>query len=122
MKLLVKDRGTGKTTGLIYTSEATGYPIVTSSKIQAHYIKDNAEKMGCLIPEPLTVEEVRSSHVLRGRDNKILFDNVETILSAALNAYLDANIICATMTSTEKVKNNHENSAVDTEEQENKDK
>jgi hypothetical protein len=86
MKLLIKERGTGKTTGLIYTSEATGYPIVTSSKIQAHYIKDSAEKMGCIIPDPLTVEEIRQNKILN-REDGILFDNVETILEAALNNY-----------------------------------
>lgn len=106
MKILIKDRGTSKTTGLIYASEATDYPIVTSSKIQAHYIKDNAAKMGCIIPDPLTVEDVRSNNVLRSGAN-ILFDNVETILEAALNYYLNANIVCATMSDIEKEKYNH---------------
>jgi hypothetical protein len=101
MKLLIKERGAGKTTGLIYASEATGYPIVTSSKIQCHYIKDNAEKMGCDIPDPLTVEDLRADHVLRSKEN-ILFDNIETILEAALNSYLDASVVCATMTDVEK--------------------
>lgn len=100
MKLLIKDRGTSKTTGLIYTSEATGYPIVTSSKIQAHYIKDEAEKMNCIIPDPLTVEDLRYNKILSG--SNILFDNVESILEVALNSYLDANIVCATMTDLEK--------------------
>lgn len=103
MKILIKDRGTSKTTGLIYASEATDYPIVTSSKIQAHYIKDNAAKMGCIIPEPLTVEDVRSRNVLRSGAN-ILFDNIETILEVALNSYLNANIVCATMSDVEKEK------------------
>lgn len=96
MKLLIKGRGKNKTTGLIYASEATGYPIVCSSKIQTHYIKEMAEKLECDIPEPLSVEELKG-HVLTSKSN-ILFDNLETIIEKAVNVYLDANIVCATMT------------------------
>lgn len=103
MKLLIKDRAAGKTTGLIYTSEATGYPIVTSSRITANYIKDYAEKMNCIIPEPLTVEDLRSNHALSS-DLNVLFDNVESILEAALNEYLHAHVVCATMTDRVKEK------------------
>lgn len=105
MNLLIKDRGTSKTTGLIYTSEATGYPIVTSSKIQAHYIKDEAEKMNCIIPDPLTVEDLHYNKALPSGSN-ILFDNVESILEIAINSYLNANVVCATMTDITKY--NHE--------------
>ena len=52
MNLLIKDRASGKTTGLIYTSEATQYPIVTFNRTSIRYIKDMARDMGCLIPEP----------------------------------------------------------------------
>lgn len=96
MNLLIKGRGKNKTTGLIYTSEATRYPIVCNGKIQTHYIKEMAEKMGCKIPEPLTVEELRH-HTLPPKSN-ILFDNLETIIEKAVNVYLDANVVCATMT------------------------
>lgn len=101
MRLLIKDKGSSKTTGLIYASEATGYPIVTSSKIQVSYIKEQAKSMGCDIPEPLTVNDVRSSGRLPHNPN-ILFDNIETILEDAVNYYLEANVICATITSKTK--------------------
>lgn len=55
MNLLIKRRGKNKTTGLIYTSEATRYPIVCSSKIQTSYIKEMADKLGYTIQEHLTV-------------------------------------------------------------------
>lgn len=96
MNLLIKGRGSNKTTGLIYTSEATGYPIVCSSKIQTHYIKEMAEKLGCKIPEPLSVEELKHHKIPPKSD--ILFDNLETIIEKAVNVYLDANVVCATMT------------------------
>ena len=35
MKLIIKDRGAGKTTGLIYASEATGFPIALVSALLA---------------------------------------------------------------------------------------
>lgn len=109
MNLLIKDRGTSKTTGLIYTSEATGYPIVTSSKIQACYIKDQAKDMNCAIPDPLTVDDLREfKHIHSGTN--ILFDNVETILEKALNTYLDANVVCATMTDFREKEANNDSS------------
>ena len=119
MNLIIKDRGTGKTTGLIYTSEATGYPIVTSSNVQSHYIKDEAEKMGCVIPDPLTVEDLLYRNALLP-DSNILFDNVESILGVALNKYLNANVVCATMTDATKYnhdrkKESEENSFIATE-------
>lgn len=101
MKLLIKPRASGKTTGLIYTSEATGYPIVTNSKITANYIKEQAKEMNCDIPDPITVNDIHSGIGLPS-DANILFDNVETILKDALNYYLGANVVCATMSSPEK--------------------
>lgn len=107
MKLLIKERGTCKTTGLIYASEATGCPIVTSSKINACYIIDNAKQMGCDIPDPITVDDLRfhkMEHVTH-----VLFDNVETILEKAINEYLGTNVVCATMTAIgDKNKENKE--------------
>lgn len=107
MKLLVKNRGASKTTGLIYTSESTGYPIITSSKIRACYIKDQAKAMNCEIPEPLTVEDVRMNKVLKVGSN-ILFDDVETILEAAINQYLNSNVVCATMTNLWNIEETNE--------------
>lgn len=101
MKLLIKDKGTSKTTGLIYASEATGYPIITRSKIQSCYIEDMAKDMGCDIPEPLTVGELHTSRVLPPETN-VLFDNIETVIEDAINYYLGARVVCATMSSPNK--------------------
>ena len=97
MKLLIKDKGAGKTTGLIYTSEATDYPIITNDNISKYYIINMAKQMGCEIPEPLTVDELKRIPVYRGMN--VLFDNIESILERAINSYLDANVVCATMRS-----------------------
>lgn len=95
MRLLIKERGQGKTTGLIYASEATGYPIVTFGNVQAKMIKDTAEQMGCIIPEPLTVDELKSLHSLQNCN--VLLDELTTILDKALKSYLGVNVICATV-------------------------
>ena len=97
----MKDKGSSKTTGLIYTSEATGYPIVTDSNVQVFYIKEQAKDMGCDIPEPLTISDLRAHSKLHPKSN-VLFDNIETILEKAINLYLDANVVCATMTTPVK--------------------
>ena len=121
MNLLIKQKGAGKTTGLIYTSEATGYPIVTSSKIHACYIKDWSKDMGCEIPDPITVEELLTDKMRKiNRVENVLFDDVETILNEALNMYLGVNVVCATMTELEKCDNEKnkelEENSLDTEE------
>ena len=53
MRMLIKKRGSGKTTELIYASEATGFRIITPTSSMAKYIKTQAEKLGCVIPEPM---------------------------------------------------------------------
>lgn len=107
MNLLIKDRATGKTTGLIYTSEATQYPIVTFNRQSIEYIKHMAVEMGCSIPEPLCVEDFKGRRIrgLRLPQN-ILLDEAGDILGVALNAYLGTNVIAATMTDCLKEKYN----------------
>lgn len=95
MKLLVKKRGTGKTTGLIYASEATGYPIVVHNEVTLKLIEDMAKQLGCKIPEPMTVHELRK----RGRyfNKPVLLDELAFVLEDALQEYLGTEVICATM-------------------------
>lgn len=99
MNLLIKDRASGKTTGLIYTSEATQYPIVTFNRISINYIKNMAKDMGCLIPEPLCVEDFKGDSA-RGRrlPDNVLLDEAGVVIGDALNAYLRTNVVAATMT------------------------
>ena len=99
MNLLIKDRASGKTTGLIYTSEATQYPIVTFNRMSIGYIKNMAKDIGCLIPEPLCIEDFKSDSA-RGRrlPDNVLLDEASVIIGNALKAYLGTNIVAATMT------------------------
>lgn len=47
MKLIVKDRGMGKTIELIHVSEATGYPIAVSTEMHRRCIIDKAKELKC---------------------------------------------------------------------------
>ena len=99
MNLLIKDRASGKTTGLIYTSEATQYPIVTFNRASIDYIKDMARKMECLIPEPLCINDfTRDSARGKRLPDNVLLDEAGMVIGDALNAYLRTNVIAATMT------------------------
>lgn len=107
MNLLIKDRATGKTTGLIYTSEATQYPIVTFNRHSIEHIKHMAEEMGCLIPEPLCIEDFNRERIRGYRlPQNILLDEAGDIIGDALNAYLGTNVIAVTMTDSLKEKYN----------------
>lgn len=99
MNLLIKDRASAKTTGLIYTSEATQYPIVTFNRMSINYIKEKAKDMGCLIPEPLCIADLKSNSAMgRILPDNVLLDEAGGIIGDALKAYLRTNIVAATMT------------------------
>lgn len=99
MKLLIKERGTGKTTGLIYTSESTGYPIVVHDKNSVSCVKKQANEMGCIIPDPIVLNDLLGSDVSGFiKPNCVLVDEVGFILEDALTEYLGVKIACATMT------------------------
>lgn len=97
MELLIKERGSGKTTGLIYASEATGYPICVVFRSSIDYILEEARKLGCNIPQPVTVLELRNG-CYRGSFKNVLFDEIGEILGAAVNEYLGVNVVCGTTT------------------------
>ena len=107
MRLLIKDRGKGKTTGLIYASEATGYPIATANEVMVENIKKLAAEMNCNIPEPATFWELQNGRC-KGNHlyDTVLIDEVEFILEEALNQYLGCKVKCATMSDNLKVKKN----------------
>lgn len=55
--------------------------------------------MGCLIPEPLCVEEFRSGYEREKRlPDNVLLDEAGAVIEAALKVYLGTNVVAATMT------------------------
>lgn len=95
MKLIIKDRGMGKTTELIHISEATGYPIVSAHKTTIDNIKSMAKKLGCNIPEPVLVSDIAIGKI---RYDNILVDEVtlDGVLKKALNNYFNSNVVACT--------------------------
>ena len=81
MKLIVKDNQKG-TVALIYTSETTGYSIITAKASKVAEIKKLAEELQCNIPPVYTVEEVK---------NKLAVDRT------AIQAYLGCEIFAANL-------------------------
>lgn len=96
MKIIVKDRAMGKTTQLVYTSEATGYPIVAANEDGIETIKSVARELACNIPDPMTVEQVKLGFA-NGHDN-ILVDEIcmGGMLRDALNKYFGRNVVACT--------------------------
>lgn len=95
MKLIIKDRGMGKTTQLIHISEATGYPIVAAYKTTIDNIKSTATKLGCKIPEPVLVSDIVTGKI---RYDNILVDEVtlDVVLKKDLNNYFNINVVACT--------------------------
>ena len=96
VNLIIKDRQKGKTTQLIYISEATRYPIVVPFEAQKKHIIELANQMHCFIETPLTIREMKAKWI--SVKTPILFDNIECILADAVQQYLGAEVFCATMT------------------------
>ena len=101
MKLLNKRRAGGKTMGLIFTSEATGYPIVVETHKRARKIQDFAEQLGTNIPKPMSVEEYLNFS--RGkRIEKILIDEGLGVIQMALEKFFQTKVATVTMTLDDK--------------------
>ncbi|AAO81236.1 replicase [Enterococcus faecalis EnGen0252] len=60
MKIIARDRGTGKTTELVKESARTGQYILASNKSHVRAIEQIAKKAGVTIPYPVTVDEIVS--------------------------------------------------------------
>ena len=93
---IIKKRGTGKTTGLIYASEITGYPIVVDTMTKVENIKNKAKEMGCDIPQPICARDLVNSKIKLGCP--ILIDEGQILIEIALESYLGAPVAAITFT------------------------
>lgn len=98
MHLMNRERGSGKTTKLIYTSEVTGYPIVVRDRRMVDIINEQAAQMGCIIPKCISVDELRN---MRHKPEQILIDEGVTIINDALQEYLQSDVVAITFTSND---------------------
>ncbi|NQM29325.1 hypothetical protein HO415_01305 [Streptococcus suis] len=81
-KILGFGRAIGKTTMAILESYATGYRILASSRREARHIAVTAKQMGYAIPEPLAVYDFENGKMNGTREQAVIVDNVERVLSA----------------------------------------
>lgn len=58
MKIIARDRGTGKTTELVKESARTGQYILAVNKAHVQNIEQIAKKAGVTIPYSVTVDEI----------------------------------------------------------------
>lgn len=98
--LVIKDRGTGKSTQLVYTSAVTQYPIITQHRTSIMHLMDLANELGVVIPTPMTVDDYKA----RGRihENHILIDEGYDLIGEALDAYMGTHIVAVTL--SDKIK------------------
>lgn len=93
--LIIKDRGTGKSTQLLYTSATTQYPILTQTKDKAVNLIKMAEDLDLCIPVPLTENDIES---IRFRlPENILVDEGYDLIGTALNYYLGTHVVAVTL-------------------------
>ncbi len=100
MQIINKKRGHGKTVGLIFASEATGYPIITFDPQRASNIIQMAAAYGCEIPDPLVFERGSGGyfeHEIR-RNEKAFVDDLECFLPLMLKDFFKIEIAATTMT------------------------
>ena len=97
--LIIKDRGTGKSTQLLYASAATQYPILTKTKNMANNLLKMADDLELYIPVPLTENDIKSieSREIRLPEN-ILVDEGYDLIGTALNYYLGTHVVAVTLT------------------------
>lgn len=94
--LIIKDRGTGKSAQLLYTSATTQYPILTKTKDRAVNLLKMAEDLDLCIPVPLTENDIESRKI-RLPEN-ILVDDGYDLIGTALNYYLRTHVVVVTLT------------------------
>lgn len=105
--LVIKDRGTGKSTQLLYTSELTQYPIIVHDKAQVKFLMEKAADLGLIIPTPMTLQDCRNNQNRGGTilDN-VLIDEGYDLIGEALDVYLDTHVVAVTLSDKLKEKAN----------------
>lgn len=98
--LVIKDRGTGKSTQLVYTSAVTQYPIITQHRTSIMHLMDLANELGVVIPTPMTVDDYKAKG--RIHENHILIDEGYDLIGEALDAYMGTHVVAVTL--SDKIK------------------
>ncbi len=96
MRKFMMERGKGKTTALIYTSAATGYPILIGTKANKNYIEQEARNLGLCIPDPICVgDDFRGRHI---PFDHVLVDEADLVLDELVHQLVGVGVAALTMT------------------------
>ena len=95
MKMIIKERGWGKTTELIYTSEVTGFRILTPTRSMAQYIMEKADKLHCIIPTPMQYNDYIKTK--EHHDKGLLLDEIKYMFDDILDNYFGVHVYAGTM-------------------------
>lgn len=101
-KLINLKRRNGKTTMLIHTAYVTGYPIIVDNTTKAHFIKEQATKMGLEGVQVYTFKEWQSfaghsCYYNSGGENKVLIDEAQDLIEQALREFFKADVVAASL-------------------------
>lgn len=100
--LIIKDRATGKTTQLLYTSATTQYPIIVQNHSQVNLLLNKANDLALIIPMPMTVEEFKNGRCHGMNHDHVLVDEGYNLIGESLDAYMGTHV--AAVTFTDRVK------------------
>lgn len=82
MKIIILERGKGKTTELVKISAKTQTYILTATKQNVKYICQIADDLGLNIPYPITVSEYLNGKL---KGSSILIDDADRVLQSIFN-------------------------------------
>ena len=108
MNLIIKNRGTGKTTQMIYTSEATQIPIIVENEYRKTEIIKMSREMNCYIPEPITTTNLNKGFLSSRYIQGVLIDEGDSIIEKALEEYLGCKVVAITLSDKLKKRYKHE--------------
>lgn len=82
---------------MVYTSAATGAPILCTYRQQGNYIKEKANELGVDIPDPIYLDDD-----FRGRRiESVLVDDAEQVLRGLVKQTTGAELMSFTMSSND---------------------
>lgn len=104
MRVINKERGKGKTTGLLYTSSIMNIPILTFNRENCDVLKKNADRLGFEIPEPIAVTDLYHAEgkIKILNTNDVLVDETLSVLENILK-HFGVNPVAVTLTAPEGV-------------------
>ena len=98
MKIINRNRRSGKTTMLIHTAYVTGYPIVVKNSLRAEQVKDQAESLGCGKITVISFAELNTCYPSHNKFDGVLVDEATDFIEIALERLLMNEIKACTLT------------------------